>query len=143
MCTITFIANMMLYNQQKLKRKKPHLQNQTEAFIEKKDYLIAFFGCGGSLLLFAGFLYCSEAVATLSCGAQSFSLQWLLLMQSTGSGHSGFSCCSSQAPECWLVAVVPGFITLRHVGSSCIRDQTGVPCTARQILNHWTTREAL
>ena len=32
---------------------------------------------------------------------------------------------------------------LRHVGSSQARDQTGVPCTARQIPNHWTTTEAL
>ena len=29
------------------------------------------------------------------------------------------------------------------VGSSWTRDQTSVPCTAKQILNHWTTREAL
>ena len=27
------------------------------------------------------------------------------------------------------------------VGSSRIRDRTGVPCTGRQILNHWTTRK--
>ena len=31
---------------------------------------------------------------------------------------------------------------LWHVGSSGTRDETGVPCIARQILNHWTTREA-
>ena len=30
----------------------------------------------------------------------------------------------------------------RHVGSSRTRDQTSIPCIARQILNHWTTREA-
>ena len=28
-----------------------------------------------------------------------------------------------------------------HVGSSRTRAQTCVPCIARQILNHWTTRE--
>ena len=27
--------------------------------------------------------------------------------------------------------------------SSLTRDQTGVPCIVRQILNHWTTREIL
>ena len=28
-----------------------------------------------------------------------------------------------------------------HVGSSQTRDQTHVPCTGRQILNHWATKE--
>ena len=31
-----------------------------------------------------------------------FSLQWLLLLQSTGSRYAGFSSCASQAPECRL-----------------------------------------
>ena len=31
-----------------------------------------------------------------------FSLRWLLLLQSTGSRHTGFSSCGSQAPECRL-----------------------------------------
>ena len=30
-----------------------------------------------------------------------------------------------------------------HVTSSWTRGQTSVPCIARQILSHWTTREAL
>ena len=33
-------------------------------------------------------------------------------------------------------------VALLHVGSSWTRDWTAVPCTARWILNHWTTREA-
>ena len=33
-------------------------------------------------------------------------------------------------------------VTPWHVGSSRTRAQTRVPCIARQILNHWTTREA-
>ena len=32
---------------------------------------------------------------------------------------------------------------LQLVRSSWIRDRTNVPCIARQILNHWTIREAL
>ena len=36
-----------------------------------------------------------------------------------------------------------GIVTARHAGSSRTRDRTGVPCTAKQILNHWATREAL
>ena len=34
-----------------------------------------------------------------------------------------------------------GLPTPRRVGSSWTRDQTGIPCTARRTLNHWTTRE--
>ena len=32
-------------------------------------------------------------------------------------------------------------VALQHVGSSRTRDRTHVPCTGRQILNHWATRE--
>ena len=35
-----------------------------------------------------------------------------------------------------------GLVAQRHVESCQTRDQTGVPCIARWILNHWTTREA-
>ena len=35
-----------------------------------------------------------------------------------------------------------GFVAPQHVRSSQTRDQTGVPCIARRILNHWTTKEA-
>ena len=35
-----------------------------------------------------------------------------------------------------------GRAALRHVGSSWTRDWPCVPCTGRQVLNHWTTREA-
>ena len=59
-----------------------------------------------------------------------FSLRWLLLLQSTGSG-----CICAQ----WVQDT--GLVTLQHVGSSWTRDQIHVPCTSRQILNHWTTRE--
>ena len=36
-----------------------------------------------------------------------------------------------------------GLVALWHVESSRTRDQSCVPCTGRQILNHWTTREIL
>ena len=36
-----------------------------------------------------------------------------------------------------------GLVASWHVGSSQSRDQTRVRCIGRQILNHWTTREAL
>ena len=51
-----------------------------------------------------------------------FSLGWLLLLWSKDSRHTGL--------------VAPQF-----VGSSWTRDRTHVPCIARHILNHWTTRE--
>ena len=35
-----------------------------------------------------------------------------------------------------------GLVTLWHVGSSQIRDQTLVLAIGRQILNHWITRKA-
>ena len=35
-----------------------------------------------------------------------------------------------------------GLVALRHLGSSWTRDRTRLPCTGRQILNHWSTREA-
>ena len=44
-----------------------------------------------------------------------------------------------QAQLLWCM----GLAALCHVGSSQARDQTCVPCIARWILNHWTTREGL
>ena len=47
----------------------------------------------------------------------------------------------SRAKAQWFWHI--GLVSPRHVGSSQSRDQSGVPCIARWILNHWTTREAL
>ena len=59
-----------------------------------------------------------------SCGRQGL----LLVMASpaVALGHVGSSSCRSQA----------------HVGSSQSRNQTYIPCIGKQILNHWTTKEA-
>ncbi|KAI4586238.1 hypothetical protein MJG53_004025 [Ovis ammon polii x Ovis aries] len=65
----------------------------------------------------------------LRCGG--FSLRWLLLLQSTGS--------RGLDQQLWDT----GLVALRHVESSCIRDQTCVPCTGRWISIHWTTRKVL
>ena len=49
-------------------------------------------------------------------------------------------------PRLWISGsgvVAHGLVALWHVESSCIRDQTCVPCFGWQILNHWTTREEL
>ena len=76
-------------------------------------------------------LYCCIQ-AFSSCGEQGlllvvvvgFLLQWLLL----------WSIGSRQRAE--------ALAALWHVGSSPTRDGSGVSYIARQILNHWTTREA-
>ena len=64
-------------------------------------------------------------------------------------GCTGFSSCGTWARQLWL----PGFRAQAqqlwrtglaapgHVGSSQIRDPTGVTCIAKQILNHWTARK--
>ena len=44
-----------------------------------------------------------------------------------------------QAQQLWHT----GLVALPHVGSSWTRDQTRVPYISIQILNQWTTREAL
>ena len=63
-------------------------------FVFLKFYL--FIGCVGSSLQCAG-----------------FSLQWLLLLRSTGSRRTGFSICCTPAQQLWRT----GLVALQHVGS--------------------------
>ena len=75
-----------------------------------------------------------------------FSLQQLLLLQSTGSRHSGFSSCCVWAQ--WLrlpgsraqarCSCRAGLVSPQRVGSS----RAKVSCIDRQILYHWAIREA-
>ena len=51
-------------------------------------FMLFLFGCPGSLLL--------HGLSLVAVG-RGFSLQWLLLMQSTGSRASGLSVCGAQA----------------------------------------------
>ena len=74
---------------------------------------------------------------------EGFSPQWLLLQWSTGSRHTSFSNCSPQAQELGLSNCGTwALVALQPVGFSQTRDQTGVPCIARWLLNHWTTGKA-
>ena len=81
-----------------------------------------------------------------TCSGWGFSLWGLLLLCSTGWRHGGFSscdiwlsCCRAQALE---RCCGPGASLLHGTWDlSSTRDQTGVPGTARQILNPWTTRK--
>ena len=58
------------------------------------------------------------------------------------------SCCSGFSVEhrLWVLGLrqswCTGLAVPWNVGSSQTRGRTSVPCIARQILNHWTTREA-
>ena len=97
--------------------------------------------CGLSLVAASG------GYSSLWC--VGFSLQWLLLLQSTGSRCAGFSSCGTWAQQLWLVGFRAqaqqlwrtGLVALQHVASSQTRDRTHVPCIGRRILNHCTTRE--
>ena len=71
----------------------------------------------------------SRGHSSLQC--KSFSLQWLLSLW--------FLSSRAQAQQSWHT----GLVAPTHGGSSQTRDQTLVPCTGRQILNNWTTREVL
>ena len=66
-----------------------------------------------------------------------FSVQWLLLLQSTGSR----ACRLQQFQHTDSVVQCTGLVAPRHVGSSQTKDQTHVPYVGRLILNHQTTRE--
>ena len=91
----------------------------------------------------------SRGYSSLRCAG--FSLQWLLLLWSTGSRRAGFSNCGSWAS----VVVVRGLWSTGSVvvvhGLSCsaacgiFQDQGSNPCPriGRKILNHCTTRETL
>ena len=57
---------------------------------------------------------------------------------------SGFSFCRAQALGAWAsVVAVHGLVALQDVGSFWPRNQTGIPCIARQIPNHRTTKKCL
>ena len=90
--------------------------------------------------------YLFLAALGLCCCAQAFSScseQRLLSSCSVwGLCRGSFSCCGTWVLEPGLQLLqLTGSVTLRHVGSSQIRDPTGVPYNGRPILNHWTTRE--
>ena len=72
-------------------------------------------------------------------GCVGFSLQWLLLAAEPELQEHDLQYCSPRARQLWR----EGLAAPRHVGSSRIGDRTSVLCVARQILNHWATREAL
>ena len=135
----------------------------------KKIIYLFIFVCTGSLLLCRGFSLVALSGGYSSLWCVDFSLQWLLLLRSTGSRRMGFSSCGTwaqqwqltgsraQAQQLWHVGSVVVARGLQSTGSvvvalglSCpttcgiFQDQGSnhVPCIGRRILNHCTTREA-
>ena len=79
---------------------------------------------------------------TLCC--EGFSLRWFFLLCSTGCGAQGSSCHEAYGgPQPMGSKSWTQWLTHADMGSSWIGDWTDVPCIVRQILNYWTTREAL
>ena len=89
------------------------------------------YGCARSLLL------CADSLVAMSRGQSS--LRWFLLSRSAGSRLVSFSSCRARAQSLWHM----GLDAPQYVESSQTRGLTCVPCTGRQILNVWTTREVL
>ena len=83
------------------------------------------------------FIYLFVAELGLPCcpGLSLVVACWLLVMVASLVVDCGLY--GTQAQKLWPMALV----TPQHVESSQTRDQTGVPCIGRWILNHWTTRE--
>ena len=98
----------------------------------------------GKTFYFCIYLFYRLAVLALRCFVQAFSrcseqrlpfvvlCGVLIMVASLVAKHSVRA----------SVVVALGLVALRYVGSSWTRDRTCVPSIARQILNHWTTREA-
>ena len=87
---------------------------------------------------FVGFLWLQSRISSLLARA-GFSLWWLLLLQSTGSRHTGSRSCSTEFRSCGSRALEHrlrscGTRAPQYMGSSRTRDQTCVSCISRQIL---------
>ena len=65
------------------------------------NVFIYIFGCVGSSLLHADFSSCGEW-GLLFAAVRRLLVAVLLLLRSTGSRHTGFSSCGTQALECRL-----------------------------------------
>ena len=110
-------------------------------FVFFYKFIYLFLAVLGLCCCARAFSRCSEGgYSSLRCAG--FSLQWLLLLWSTGSRHVGFSSCVSWALERTLSSGgVWGLVAPQHVGSSQTRDRTRVPCIGRRILMQCATRE--
>ena len=109
----------------------------TEVFI---FYFLNLFILFILFLAALGLRCCARAFS--SCGEQGysslwctgFSLQWLLLLRSTGSRHAGFGSCGLRVLDYRLSSYGTGLGAPWHVGSFRTRARTHVPCIGRRIL---------
>ena len=101
------------------------------------NYLCIYFWLCWVFVAVCGLSLVAASGGYSSFWCTGFSLQWLLLSQSTDSRHTGFSSCGARAQQLWLT----GLVAPRHVGSSRTRAWTRVPRFGRRILNHCATRE--
>ena len=69
--------------------------------------------------------------ASSSCG------KWGLFQLGVQASHCSGVSSRAWARQSWLMCLV----AVKHVQSSWSKDQTCVPFTGSQILNHWTTKE--
>ena len=91
---------------------------------------LVIFGCAGSSLLHGlSLVAVSEGYSFLQFAG--FSIAVASLTEGMGSRVW------AQQLQCM------GLVSLWHVESSWTRDQTSIPCIAKQTLNHLTTREVL
>ena len=105
----------------------------------REQFICLFFGRAASWLLPWLSLVAASGRLLSSCGARGFSLQWLLLWQSTDRSCSGFSSCGAraqylrlpgfraQAQELWCT----GLVAPQQL-SGIFLDQGSNPC-----LLHW------
>ena len=80
--------------------KKKHFWAAIELYFFYINFFLIYFsfGCvGSSLLCVFSLVAASGGYSSLRC--LGFSLRWLLLLQSMGSRHTGFSSCGLRAPE--------------------------------------------
>ena len=87
------------------------------------------FGCAGPSLLCGLFSGCGEWRPLSSFGA-GFSLQWLLLLQSTARESPSFSCCSHHST---VVVELPG--SLEHRLNSCAQVQLNLPGSGIELVS--------
>ena len=101
-------------------------------------FIPLFIDWARSSLLCMGF-----SLVSRSGGSSPLAVRGFLIAVTSLTAEHGLQVCGFQ--QLWhigSVVVAHGLVAPRHVGSSQTRDRTGVPCIARQIPNHWTTREA-
>ena len=127
-----------------------------QAFFLKFDFFLSWikkllvFGSAGSLWSCGLFSVCREQTLLSSGGAWASHWHGFSCCRAWALGCAGFSSCGFWAQWLWFLDSTEqaqelghtGSVALQHVGSSWIRDRTGVSCIERRSLYHWTIRES-